>query len=279
MTRRNQAFTLIELVMMIVVAGLVTAMLLPGIHQQRTAASIQGSIDRVRRLTWAAQAYYLDHAGQVPLRGSRYTNGQLSSWDTWECGGKNCNIFWQGGLGAAFDESAYSRPLNAYLYAGVIPVPPGYLNTGAGSTWTFNPGHPAPADRLGLQIPIFKSPGDRASRQRNWPNPDPTISCYDDIGTSYVTNMEWWSDPTLPPEFTSKFNEGVRRVNLAFGGANPSYVWIGDQTMDVVPYTTAPVTGEWGKANASVVGFADGRAAYIHLVSNAGAGPGYTLRP
>jgi hypothetical protein len=48
--------------------------------------------------------------------------------------GKNCRFSW---TGQVFDEPAYARFLNPYLYTGRIPKPPGYLSTGSGSTWSF----------------------------------------------------------------------------------------------------------------------------------------------
>ena len=274
---RTRAFALVELACLVVLAAVLLIVLVGVGHGSRRAAGIQASVDRLRRISWAGQAYHLDNAGQAPMRMYGYNQGSVvNGWDGWFVGGKNCGVFWI----PSFDESAYSRPLNPYLYAGAIPVPAGYVNTGAGSTWTFNPGHPALPDRMGLQLEVFHSPGDRATRERNWPNADPTISGYDDIGTSYPVNMRWWDDPTLPhSSFTAQYNEGSRRIGLAFDGANPNYVWIGDQTMDVAPYFNTATPGEWGKPNASVVGFADGRVQYTHLVPNASSGPGYTLWP
>lgn len=279
-TRRG--FTLIELVFVVAVGAVLLMVLLPAAHRGRMASGVQGSVDRLRRITWAAQEYHIDHAGQVPLRGAQYSNGQLSGWDTWAFGGKNCGTFWGGGQGSFFDETAYSRPLNPYVYAGSITVPLGYVNTGSGSTWTFFHGHPTPADRASLQIRVFQSPGDRVSYEGSggfmYGTANPNVSCYDDIGTSYVTNMSWWDETGLPNDFTARFNEGVRRIGLAFDGANPDYVWAGDQMMDLAP-DFAQIVGEWGKVGGSVVGFADGRVAYIHLVPLATSGPGYTLLP
>jgi competence protein ComGC len=279
MNTPRRGFTLIELVFILIVTSVVLAVLLPGADQSRMSASVQGSINRLRRINWAAAAYHLDHAGQVPFRGASYSSGMLGAWDTWSLGGKNCNISWGSGQYSTFDESAYARTLNPYLYSDPIPVPTGYRNFGSGSTWTFRPGHPSPPDRLTLQVPVFQSPGDRFSYQNPYGIPNPNRSSYDDVGTSYHLNMIWWSDPTLPGSFTPKYNEGVSRIVQAFDGANPSFIWIGDQFLALAAGSSTPIVGEFGKRNASVVGFADGRAAYIHVVPAATSGPGYTLFP
>src|SRR5678815_4768172 len=168
--------------------------------------------------------------------------------------------------------------LNAYLYSGRIPTPPGYVNTGSGSTWTFVHGTATAQQRL-LEIPAFKSPGDVASIQQNWPAPNPAISSYNDVGTSYHANMKWWDTPGLPPGFSQRYEAGLVRINQAFAGANPNYVYMHDQTADRVANgsPSTMIIGEFGKVNASMMGFADGRVDYPAVVPGALSGPGYTF--
>jgi hypothetical protein len=270
---------MIELAMVLAVAVLLMAMLLPAARRARTNSGLGQSVSNLQQIMVAAIMYHFDHAGQAPMHASRYSNGQLSAWDTWSNGGKNCDVYWMQSQ-PLFDDSAYSRPLNAYLQNVRIPRPPNYVNTGSGSTWTFNSGTPTAAQRAGLQIGVFQSPGDHLTRERQWPTANTTISLYNDVGCSYITNMAWWGQPGYPPSFTAMYNEGTRRVGLAFDGANPNYVFMGDGNLDYIPYNaqyTAP--GEFGKANASVCGFVDGRVIYLGLTPGAVTGPGYTLLP
>jgi prepilin-type N-terminal cleavage/methylation domain-containing protein len=279
MIHSRRGFTLIELVVVVLLVCALTVTLSLAGPQAHRVDGLTASMGNLAAITQAAHMYQADHMGLAPLRGALYQNGQLSAWDSWSVGGKNCNVYWATSFGGGiFDESAYSRTLNPYIVGNVIPVPPGYVNTGSGSTWTFFHGTPTAADRATFQNPRFRSPGDRATRQRNWPSPTPTISGYNDVGTSYMLNMVWWSAPGLPSGFTARFNEGGARISLAMAGGNPNYVWMSDQIGDVVP-AFVQATGEFGGLNRSVSAFADGRVQYLELVLGATSGPGYTLIP
>src|SRR5262245_25896549 len=278
--RTGEAFTLIELVVVLAIAGLLLVVALPASRAARQESGLAKSMANVRAIMVAAHLYHFDHVGQVPMRACGYSGGQVTGgWDGWNSFGKNCDSlpgspFWQGQV---FDESAYSRFLNAYLYPARIPRPPGYVSTGIGSTWFFNHGIPTAQQRASLEMEVCHSPGDTSTRQRNWPNPTPGISGYDDVGTSYILNMFWW-DQFLALPFGARYEEGLRRIRLAFDGANPSYVWIADQTADwVATVSGSNILGEFGKINASVCGFADASVRYMQLIPRAHSGPGYTF--
>lgn len=281
MERRRTGFTLIELVVVVVVGVVLALVLLPAAHRARQGSGLQGSINNVRQIMAAAIVYNVEHKGQAPMRGARYMFGQTSGLDAWHFGGKNCDIFWQSYQTGLFDESAYSRPLNQYLSPVRIPVPQGYQNTGSGSTWLFNHGHPTSQQRQSLQVDVFRSPGDVTTYQRQSPNPTPGVSSYDDVGTSYHLNIQWMFQPGLPggSGITQRLNEGSRRVGQMLETGDPLYVFVSDQMVGRVSVLLPGQTrqGEFGKPNASVVGYADGRAAYIGLVSGATSGPGYTF--
>lgn len=277
---KRAGFTLVELAAAVSMVGVLLALLIPMAARQRADSGLEVSLNNMRHINRAQFQYWIDTAGQAPWRGSRYTNGQLSGWDTWAYGGKNNDLYWLTGTGAGmFDESAYSRPLNAYLTSEEIPVPAGYVNTGSGATWTFNHGTPTPQQRLDLDIPVFRSPGDLASRQRSWPNPS-AISCYDDVGTSYMLNMVWW-DSITSGSFTFRYNHGVGLIQSRINTPPPNeFIWLSDQVGSVVPdLVTAKIRGEFGDVNRSVAGFLDGRAEYIRLTPGATSGTGYTFIP
>jgi hypothetical protein len=276
---RECGFTCVELAAVVLMLLILGAALMVAGRGSRLADGLTQSTANVRQLLIAAVRYRWDHAGAMPMRGCGYSNGQIvGGWDAWNFAGKNCDAFWQGTSGGIFDESGFARPLNTYLYPARIPQPPGYFSSGSGSTWSFNHGHPTAAQRAALQVDVCRSPGDVATRQRNWPAPTPGISGYNDIGTSYLLNMRWWGQPGYPSNFTARYNEGLRRIGLAFDGANPSYVWIADQTADAVS-SGGSTPGEFGKTNASVCGFADGTVRYLRLSPNLLSGPGYTFLP
>lgn len=274
MPRRFRAFTLIELLVVIAIIGLLIGILLPALGRARNAGRLAVSLNNCRQILLAQGSYRFEKKDQVPMRGHKYVNGQIpDAWDTWVYGGKNNSKWWQTAFGGASDEPAYTRPLNPYLYPEVvIDIPTGYASTGTASTWNFTPGTPSDLDRDTLQMPAFRSPGDRVSCQRNFPSPDPSMSGYDDVGTSYHLNMKWWDQPELPGTpnasgavFTQRYNEGVRRIRLAseFDPTN-KFVWIHDQTSDVVANiaTNGKSMGEFGEFNKSVHAYLDGRAQY-----------------
>jgi hypothetical protein len=202
----------------------------------------------------------------VPMQGHAYAAGQITGgWTTWNYGGKNCSNWWPTNI-AYGDEPAYVRPINANLYSEIVlEKPTGYLLTGTGGSVNMTPGNPSQQDRDLVQMPAFRSPGDKATRQRIWPDPSPEISSYDDVGTSYHLNMKWWDQPLLPSAFTARYREGVRRIKLAseFDPSN-KFVWIHDQTADIVAniLPTQSAMGEFGDKNKSVMAYLDGRAQY-----------------
>jgi len=284
MSRSRRAFTLAEAVAAAVVILLILLLLAPVARRQRLADGLADSLNNVRQILAAEAVYRSGNADQIPMRGSRYSNGQLSGWDTWAFGGKNCRQGWAAPNGGLFDESAYSRPLNQYLYPDVgIARPPGYFSVGSGSTWSFGGGTPTQADRDNLQFPVFRSPGDHASFQGTvggvpYGTPNPNVTCYNDVGTSYHLNMKWWGQPGLGGgSFTQQFDAGVNRIRaLASAGNLSTYVWMHDQIADIVA-NFGNATGEFGGANMSVCGFLDQHAAYMQLSPGALSGPGYTF--
>jgi len=163
---------------------------------------------------------------------------------------------------------------------------------GHGAGWTFSPGTPSSADRAALQMPVFKSPGDRSSFQGRpgsgvgFGQANPAQSSYDDVGTSYHMNIKWWDQPGMPgypahnpgnPVFTQRFDEGVRRTRLATT-YDPvgKFVWIHDQTADLVS-NFGDNPGEYQDRNRSVMAFLDGRAEYntmkpLQLYDDVGTG-------
>lgn len=268
---RRRGFTLIELLVVIAIIALLIGILLPALGRARNAGRMSVSLSNCRQIMTAVTTYRHQQKDLMPMRLSYSTGGAFGGIDTWSYGGKNNSNYW---ANSVFDEPAYTRFLNPYLYPELVIDPPaGYQ----GFSWQngqlqFRKGTPTQHERDTLQLPVFKSPGDRATCQRNWPNPDPIISSYDDVGTSYHMNLRWLY-PLSGGNFVTlrAFNEGARRARLA-ESFDPRFVFIHDQTADVVAnadYEVQPPEarrnwmGEFGEKNKSVLGFLDGRAAYL----------------
>jgi type II secretory pathway pseudopilin PulG len=260
---------LIELLVVIAIIALLIGILLPALGRARNAGRLAVSMNNLRQILVASATYRFDKKDNIPMQGcGGDALGNLTGgWDTWVYGGKNCSLFWNGQV---FDESAYCRPLNNYLYSEVaIDLPNAHQGTHNGKLHVH--GSPSTQDRDALQMPVFRSPGDRATCQRNWPNADPSISSYDDVGTSYHLNMKWWDQSSITGSFAQRYAEGVRRIKLA-SEFDPTgkFVWIHDQTTDVVAnaaVNSVGIMGEFGEKNKSVMGYLDARAEYNKMVS------------
>jgi prepilin-type N-terminal cleavage/methylation domain-containing protein len=270
--RRRTGFTLIELLVVIAIIALLIGILLPALRRARDTSRTAVSLSNCRQILIGQASYRFEKKDQIPMRGGRYTGGQLGGWDTWCYGGRNNFVGWAGSNGGVFDEAAYARPLNEYLYSDVrMDRPPGYINTGSGNTWNFYGGNPTVQDREMLQLPAFRSPGDKGTYQGTvggvaYGTLNGARSSYEDVGTSYHTNMKWWDQQDLASlGFTPRFNEGVRRIRLS-SEFDPTgkFVWIHDQTSDVVA-NFGPSMGEFGDPNRSVMAYLDGRAEYNKL--------------
>jgi prepilin-type N-terminal cleavage/methylation domain-containing protein len=286
MTNTKRGFTLIELLVVIAIIALLIGILLPALGRARNAARMAISLNNCRQILIGQATYRHEKKDQFPMRGAGYNAGQIViGWDTWNYGGKNASSFWD----ANFSETAYSRPLNPYLYPElVLEIPTGYMSSGGGSSWTFNDGTASVGDKEKVQMPVFRSPGDQFTRQRAWPNPTFEVSSYDDVGTSYHINMKWWDHSNIAGTFTQRYNEGVRRIRLAseFDPTN-AFVWIHDQTADVVANTDQGlplanrrlIMGEFGEPNKSVMAYLDGRALYNKMTTGSFYDPIATGNP
>ena len=294
---KKRAFTLIELLVVIAIIALLIGILLPALSKARNASRITISLNNVRQIMLGFTTYRSEKKDQVPMRGCEYSQGRITGgWDTWYYGGKNCSDFWISYGGGAFDEHAYTRPLNEYLYSGVtLEVPIGYSSIGVGTSnttspcarcWSLERGAITAQQRTSVELTAYRSPGDKITCQRNWPDPTPEGgSSYDDVGTSYHMNMKWWAQPNanLPGDFTLRYDAGARRIRLAseFDPTN-KFEWIHDQMLDVIAnwpgvggQSTAPIATrplymtEFGEKNKDVMGFLDARAEYVKTVTGA----------
>ncbi len=285
---RRSGFTLIELLVVVAIIGLLVAILLPALAKARTVARLVASKSNCRQIAIGQFTYGSDFKERYPIRSSpgREANGPAptqAGWCSWMFGGKNANVYWQSYSGGLFDEPAGLRPVNAYVHPDIN------LSMSDTKAEIAQPGN-----RNFVELPAFRSPGDRVSYQRNWPNANLQISSYDDVGTSYHVNMKWWDgfyahyqsrSPQRPGEsiwayWNRAVQEGSRRISLASNFDPTKFVWFHDQTSDVVANANPPrrIMGEFGEINKSVMSFVDGHVDYIEVIPGQEVGPGYMFR-
>ncbi|MCP9874824.1 type II secretion system protein [Synechococcus sp. Cruz CV-v-12] len=279
-------FTLIELLVVIAIIALLVAILLPALAKARTVARLAVSQSNVRQILIAQGVYQNDYKERYPLRSSpdrrAFANAENAApgWCSWVFGGKNPNAYWQTYYGGLYDEPAGLRPLTSYVH-------PDADLSGCDTRAEAQ----TPGAREFYQMPGFKSPGDKISFQRNWPNPTLNISSYDDVGTSYHVNFKWWDafyaqftarNPMQPGESQGRYwsravQEGARRMSLAINFNPSKFVWFHDQTADLVANNAQSFMGEFGEKNKSVMGFIDGHVSYLEMKPNAITTPDYTF--
>ncbi len=221
-----------------------------------------GSRYKIAKFGEVAQMYRNDHAGAMPIpltyrRGTTQTStsGSLEGICSWSSGGKNNSAYW---ASRAFDVEAVDRPLTQYLYPGFFSAPPPPATLASNS-----PERQKQAD-------IWRDPGDRWSYQRTWPQANYTISCYDDVGSSYQWSGSWFTQLSARGmNFTAAYNEGMRRFTVGQGVSPSRMIWYADQFLEVVigsVSTSTQIPNGYGDINKSTVLFMDGSAAYVPIV-------------
>jgi prepilin-type N-terminal cleavage/methylation domain-containing protein len=268
-TSRRGAFTLIELLVVIAIIAVLVAILLPALKNARSASRLVKSMALIQQCNTAGAAYSNDYKGYHPFV-LNYQRGIAPSpdypndtgWCTWSFAGKNCDAYWYGFSGGGYDVEAADRPLNPYLFPSVnFPAPEFPMR--------LEPNHP---DRKTPQAEALKDPSDNGTYQRSYAlnqNPikqDSSITCYDDVGTSYHLNFKWW--PFIRGQFSTQkqtMTAGVERVRLAGEQQSARFVWIHDQYADIVANTLDDqfqLKNGYGDINKSVMGFLDGHVKY-----------------
>ncbi len=259
-------FTLIELLVVIAIIAVLVGILLPALGSARQNARLMRSLGNLNQINTASGAYRSDWKGYMPFvtNPERGIPGAANSnsWSTWSFGGKNCDSWWYGFQSGAYDVEAADRPLNAYTYPEVVffaPEAPARLD----------PNHPS---RKNQGAEVFKDPSDRGSYQRAWATgaaliPDAKLTSYDDVGTSYHTNMKWWQKiPGADSKAVKAMSLGNERFRIAEAFQASRMVWVHDQYADIVANESNPqfkLKNGFKDINKSAMGFLDGHAAYL----------------
>lgn len=265
---RAGGFTLIELLVVIAIIALLISILLPALSKARNLSRMTVSMSNNRQIMAGAMTYRTDFKEALPLKLAK--DGQ--SWSSWSFGGKASNIYWQSAYGGVHDIEPGNRPLNRYMYPELTL--PTYLAD--------------PTLRGATELPVYKSPGDKGTYQRATPYPTitPSVTSYDDVGTSYHNNMRWW--PLLQQwmslrgqgqrsgETVQKYSQrvmdfGIKRMSTAANFSPSRFVFIHDQTADIVANDMAQRNwpGEFDQTNTAIMSFLDGHTDAVKLTPGA----------
>lgn len=255
----ERAFGRTDVVGLIAAAGVLGSVGLVLADPGERQAMLAESLSNLRAIGAATASYRLDNHGAVPMdviRGSRQeSRSPILGWAAWLPGGKNISSDSTTWVNGTFDIEAADRPLNPYVY-------PDFQFSAPPRPQRLPRFDPARAQ----QAKAFKDPADRVGHQQFWPsaNRQPVISCYEDVGTSYLFNMTWWEQiqrnyPNL--NFRDQFAEGMRRM-AADQGVDPSrFVQFSDEFQSIVTSDLNPAyAGNHGATNGSASLFADGHA-------------------
>lgn len=260
---RRPGFTLVELLVVIGVVAVLVGVLLPALANARQNAFMVASMNNMRQLNAAALAYTFENDEKWPVvpvsePPPGATSGNVS-FSSWQYGGKTSSDYWKTSAGGIAYETVDDRPLNPYIYPDLLLEDP--INGR-------------------LELEVYRCPSDKRTFQRGYwrgEAPEP-VSSYDDVGTSYHMNMNWWYKSARPGENLLKRWRRTEPVFRRGGLGGPSkFVWLYDQIMDVVAIYGSPEEGDHGGLNRAKAAFMDGHVEYLRVEPEASNTTGYWL--
>lgn len=233
------------------------------------------SLSNMRQIATAHELYRVEHRDQLPIPiVFQNASGPGYSGSVHMLGGKFCRDAWST---TSLDFWPGERLLNPYTNPSDVLPHPRDVN----SAWVIGTPRPAPSLREQIQLANWRSPGDKQSRF-TYLGPPPSMSQYEDVGTSYLTNLFWLQHASAAMTGDPYDAQGLRRAarwgNGVYNQIDTSkFVVVFDGVASAV--YVAPVIGgqyrrtqgEFGGMDKSVLGFADGHSSYVQMkrLSNA----------
>ncbi len=266
MDRRAPGFGRADAVACICVVGIGAAIVLSSRPSWAAGGGLLSPF-KIANFGKVAAMYQADNRGYLPVvptykRGftKTSTSGALSGCAGWSAGGKNNNAWWRTHYSDLFDIEAVDRPLTQYLMPGFFSAPPPPAELAVDSP-----------ERL-RQADIWRDAGDHWTHQRsNTAARDTSITCYDDVGTSYIWSVWWFvqvQHATSWP-FLQAFDEGTRRISVGQGFTPSRFAWYSDQHLSAILIHDNPafqLTNPYGDINMAPLLFMDGHAGYATII-------------
>jgi prepilin-type N-terminal cleavage/methylation domain-containing protein len=279
-TPRPRAFTLVELLVVISIIALLISILLPALSASRKSAQLAQTLSNLRQIGIGSGAYAADFKGSPPITpvGRAYgASVNTVGWCSWSFGGKFADPYWASRSFGYFDLAPDARPINAYIYTDNLHPD---VTGAAGYNGPQNPANNS--QRTPLELEVFRSPRDARTMQRNWPNTTDGVSSYDDVGTSYHSNMKWLLQlDNAGYSYDEAFELGHRRFRTGTGIDPSRFVLYHDQVADVIltPWSSGlpVVEADFGRPNQSAMTYLDGHADLATIEPNQPTGDGYTF--
>jgi prepilin-type N-terminal cleavage/methylation domain-containing protein len=288
---RPRAFTLVELLAVTSITALLMSMLLPSLKSARENAKRVKCQANLRQINTALYEYIID-GNALPLFWVTDDRGYIRGWCEWKYGGWiGINTDWDDVSDGVFRIPANKRPLTVYMNKGRV-APPKRKN---GTLW----------EEVGQ--PVFECPSDRTCQHIKYysPYPEPGLqfSSYEDVGTSYYINFDWWyqtdlptgpdwdgdgrREPTpgiAPAELTNqgqranwpaRFRQGVDIWKRQMGSSR--FVTLMEEPFDEAVYAGTQEMGAHGRFSRHVLAFFDGHVAYLATDTRNKFGPEWTV--
>lgn len=242
----RKGFTLIELLVVIAIISLLVSVLVPALSKAREQARLAICLGNLKHLTIAGHFYGESNNEIWPVI-PVYEKGNNIQFNSWNFGGKTSDEYWKNNYGGRNHHTIDERPLNPYVLGGNVSADP-------------------PGRRT--EVRMYQCPSDVGTFQRRFwfadPPLDTSISCYDDVGTTYQLNVKWYVIGPHGAAAWAKNRDLFGRVQ-----SPASFVWLHDHKMDFISETPYSHEGDHGGMNMATAAFLDGHALYVYVEPDA----------
>lgn len=217
-TRRTRcgrdAFTLLELLVVISIVALLAAVLTPGLRAAREQAKRVVCQSNMRQVNTALITYVNEYDSYPVLFRVHPANCNAVSWATWSFGGwtgRDFETYCNGSAEGTFCYQTWQRPLSVYMME-PHAIPPDAK--GADGVFGSN-------DDVRTEMPAFQCPSDTYSTQWRWRTRNPSaivrgMSAYDQCGSSYQMNFYWFYQANARVAMPANPCRLLKKWNAAF---------------------------------------------------------------